>query len=167
MPIITAVTASNNFMSIGYTVALAGFSAFERNALTSCLRLRAGPSMTYAEVGALAQADFILADSDHPGVVGAVMNAHREADTVFIGGVAPEGAMLWLMRPIDAMLIVRDLDAIVALREPEIMPPTPMPHAIGRPAGVPASVPAETPHRRASDLEGEGKCEMQARAPRP
>lgn len=134
-------------MPTGHKVALAGFSAFERSALVSCFQRMVGRSTFYAEVGALAQADFILADSDHPGVVDAVLKSRREGDTVFIGAEAPEGAMLWLMRPIDAMHIVRDLDAMVALRDPQRMPPTPMlsPHR-ARPEPAPASQ-----HRRASD----------------
>lgn len=140
-------------MSHGYKVALAGFTPFERNALTSCFRLMAGRT-TYAEVGPLAQADFIVADADHPGVIRAVERAHREADTVFVGSEAPADAMLWLMRPVDPMHIVRDLDSMVALRQPLRMPPTPVTTATGRCA--PPRHAADSPMRRASDHDAEG-----------
>ena len=99
-----------------YAVALQGFSAFERTALTSFFRLAARRSPTYVQVDAVDHGDFLIADADHPGALEAVQLAGRELDTVFVGATAPAGAMAWLPRPIDPMHIVRELDALVEQR---------------------------------------------------
>lgn len=127
-----------------YRVALAGFSAFERSALASFFRLAAQRTPAYVEVAEVAQADFVIADADHPGVIDEVLAAGRLADTVFVGAQAPEGATAWMLRPIDPMHVQRELDAMVALRFPQrVAPPAPplRPRAGAR----------TTPARRASD----------------
>ena len=99
-----------------YTVALQGFSDFERTALASFFRLAAQRSPAYMQVAAVDQGDFLIADADHQSALDAVQTAGRALDTVFVGSKAPEGAMAWLPRPIDPMHIVRELDALVAQR---------------------------------------------------
>jgi len=122
-------------MSDRYCVALQGFSAFERSALASFFRLAAQRLPGYAVVDSIAQADFVVADADHPGVIDAVLEAGRLADTVFVGAQAPEGASAWMLRPIDPMHVQRELDAMVALRHPQrALPTEARPGARGRTA---------------------------------
>lgn len=100
----------------GYRVMLLGFGQFERHALASYLRLAGSRAQPYAQVDSIAEADFVIADADHPGAIDAVQAAGRVADAVFIGTVAPDGALAWAMRPIDPLQVFRNLDATVALR---------------------------------------------------
>lgn len=99
-----------------YTVALEGFSAFERTALASFFRLAARRSPAYVQVAEAGLSDFLIADADHPSSLAAVLRHQRTGDTVFVGRNAPPGALAWLPRPIDPMHIVRELDSLVELR---------------------------------------------------
>jgi two-component system, cell cycle response regulator len=99
-----------------YTVAIEGFSAFERTALASFFRLAAQRSPAYHQVEEAGLSDFLIADADHAGALEAVKRGQRGGDTVFIGSHAPPGAAAWLPRPIDPMHIVRELDTLVELR---------------------------------------------------
>jgi len=97
-------------------VALLGFGDFERSALVSYLRLSSSRVPAYQEAATLDSADYVIADADHSGTLDAVLGADRVADTVFIGSLAPDGALAWMMRPIDPMQVFREFDATVALR---------------------------------------------------
>ncbi|MDP1691641.1 MAG: response regulator [Burkholderiaceae bacterium] len=97
-------------------VALLGFGDFERSALVSYIRLSGSRVPAYAEAVSLADADYLIADADHAGTLDAVLGAERVADTVFIGSLAPDGALAWMMRPIDPLQVFREIDATVALR---------------------------------------------------
>ena len=103
-------------------VALLGFGDFERSALVSYLRLSGSRVPAYAEVESLADADYVVADTDHAGTLDAVLGADRVADTVFVGSLAPEGALAWMMRPIDPLQVLREIDATVALRQSQAQP---------------------------------------------
>jgi two-component system cell cycle response regulator len=127
-----------------YRVLLLGFGEFERHALTSYLRLSASREPAYQQVDALEQADFVIADADHPGAVDVVRAANRTAHTVFIGSLAPEHALAWAMRPIDPLQVFRELDAAVALRKGE-RPDSDAPHTTS-----PGDL--DAPMRRAGDL---------------
>jgi CheY-like chemotaxis protein len=98
-------------------VALRGFSPFERNALASYFRLAGDRFPAYEQTEALHHARFIVADADHPAALQEVTDAGRIADTVFIGAQAPEGALGWMMRPIDPLHVLRELDASVLMRQ--------------------------------------------------
>src|SRR5262245_58369241 len=111
-----------------YTVALQGFTSFERGALASFFRLAAGRTPAYVQAERLEECDFVVADSDDAGSVRAVRDAGRMADTVFIGAQTP-GAMAALARPVDPMQLVRELDGLVQLRR----------DATGRPSELPRS----------------------------
>ncbi len=104
-------------------VLLIGFGDFERQALTSYLRFSGTRVPAYVQVDDIASADFVIADADHPGAIDEVMAADRGADTVYIGSLAPEGALAWTMRPIDPLQVFRELDAAVALRFFKNAPP--------------------------------------------
>src|SRR5258706_10605829 len=95
-----------------YTVAIEGFSAFERTALASFFRLAAQRSPAYHRVEETGLSDFLIADADHAGALAVVQRGQRLGDTVFIGAQAPDGASAWLPRPIDPMHIVRELDTL-------------------------------------------------------
>jgi CheY-like chemotaxis protein len=99
-----------------YTVALQGFSEFERGALSSFFRLAAVRTPAYVQVQRLDRSDFVIADADHGASLQAVLSAGRMHDTVFVGAQAPQGAMACLPRPIHPMHIVRELDSLVEQR---------------------------------------------------
>ena len=129
-------------------VALRGFSPFERNALASYFRLAGDRFPAYEQTESLHEARFIVADADHPAALLEVLDAGRSADTVFIGAQAPEGALGWMMRPIDPLHVLRELDAAVLTRQAGVGQTTPA-------RGVQGAAMSEAealPMRRASDL---------------
>ena len=109
-------------------VALQGFTAFERTALASCFRLSRGATPGYEAVSGLDEAQFVVADADHPDIVDAIVQAGRAHDAVFVGVAAPDGAAAWMMRPIDPLHVLRELDAMAALRHPSPAPSLPEPN---------------------------------------
>jgi CheY-like chemotaxis protein len=133
-------------------VLLIGFGDFERQALTSYLRFSGTRVPAYEQVDDIGSADFVIADADHPGAIDEVMAADRGADTVYIGSLAPEGALAWTMRPIDPLQVFRELDAAVALRFFKSAPP-PL-HAASGPVPLTplAADEPQQPQRRASDV---------------
>ena len=109
-----------------FSVALEGFSAFERSALASFFRLAAQRSPAYDQVAQADEGDFLIADADHPGALDRVQAAGRTGDTVFVGSHAPPGAMAWLPRPIDPMHVLRELEGLVEMRLTAPEPPSEM-----------------------------------------
>ena len=109
-----------------FTVAIEGFSAFERQALASFFRLAARRSPAFRQVDEPGMADFLIADADHAASVAAVRRGQRVEDTVFIGAAAPEGAAAWLPRPIAPVHVMRALDELVELRLSAPEPPSAM-----------------------------------------
>ncbi len=101
---------------MAFKVAFLGFSDFERSALMSYFRLALNRSPAYAQVGTLTDAEFLVADADHAPSVQLVVATERQGETVFVGAQAPEGAAAWTMRPIDALQVMRELDALVHKR---------------------------------------------------
>ncbi len=99
-----------------YTVALQGFSDFERRAMASFFRLAQERAPAYVQAASPAESDFIIADADHPRDVAAVRDARRLQDTIFIGSAAPAGSLAWLPRPIEPTHIVRELDLLLEHR---------------------------------------------------
>jgi CheY-like chemotaxis protein len=99
-----------------YTVALQGFSDFERRAMASFFRLAQQRAPAYEQAASPAESDFIIADADHPADAAAVRAAERLQDTIFIGAHAPAGACAWLPRPIEPTRIVRELDLLLEQR---------------------------------------------------
>lgn len=107
-----------------FSVHVLGFSAFERNALASYFRLAANRTPSYRQAGGAEEADFLIVDADHTDSVIATLAAGRVDSAVFIGAIAPEGATAWMMRPIDPLHVLRELDTMVAARAPQQLPPT-------------------------------------------
>lgn len=135
-----------------YSVALEGFSAFERESLASFFRLAAQRSPAYERVDEAGLADFLVVDADRPAAVEAVAHGRRERDTVFIGVGAPAGALACLHRPVDPLAIVRELDRLLEMRL--AVPGAPpdaesglMPLRFDEPA---AAAPAPVPRRQAA-----------------
>jgi CheY-like chemotaxis protein len=131
-------------------VLLLGFGDFERHALASYLRLAGTRDATYVQTESIADADFVIADADHPGAIDAVLEADRAADTVFIGSIAPDGALGWAMRPIDPLQVFREIDAAAVLRRPQA--PSPAPAASSAPPTTGAGALDAPPSRRAGDV---------------
>jgi CheY-like chemotaxis protein len=102
-------------MPTAYRVALLGFSEFERTTLASYFRLATHRTPSYEQVPMLTDSDFIVADADHAPSVQLVVATERMAEAVFIGAQAPLGCTAWMTRPIDALHVMRELDAMVAL----------------------------------------------------
>ncbi len=96
--------------------ALHGFSDFEHRALGSFFRLAARPALALEQVRELVAADVIVADAEQPGAVEQLLALRRVADTVFIGEQAPEGAAARLSRPIDALQVLREIEALASRR---------------------------------------------------
>ncbi|WP_298835185.1 response regulator [uncultured Piscinibacter sp.] len=109
-----------------FTVAIEGFSSFERQALASCFRLAARRAPAFRQVDEPGMADFLIADADSAAAMAAVRRGRRMGDTVFIGAAPPEGASAWMPRPIDPMHVMRELDALVELRLTTPDPPSAM-----------------------------------------
>ena len=125
-------------------VALKGFSAFERNALASYFRLAGDRFPAYEQTESLDDARFIVADADQGEALQTVQGAGRVGDTVFIGAHAPDGALGWMMRPIDPLHVLRELDAAVLMRQAGVQAPGAGTRSAGRAVG-------DAPQRRASD----------------
>ena len=93
-------------------VALLGFTDTERHALGAHFRLSANRIPSYVQVHMLTDADYLVADADHSPSVQLVVATERLAETVFVGAQAP-GSAACLPRPIDALRVMRELDALV------------------------------------------------------
>ena len=106
------------------TVALLGFSDFERRALGSFFRLAAPPSLALEQVRDPAAARVVVADADHAASVARLVSLGRLADTVFIGAQAPDGAAARLPRPIDALHVLREVQAVAARQAAPAPPAT-------------------------------------------
>lgn len=150
-------------------VALLGFSDFERDALASYFRLAAaGSGIGYRPGRDPARCDFIVAVSDHAATVQLIVDAGREADTVFVGRRPPAGAGAWLQRPIEPMRIVRELDGIVSQQQMAITVPDALDEARPRWPATPPSVDAEAaPASASASASAEALATVAAGSVRP
>jgi CheY-like chemotaxis protein len=120
-----------------FHVAFLGFGDFERSALASCFRLAGSRVPRYAQVQELADADFVVADSDHPPSVQLATATGWLEQTVFVGSRAPAGARAWLHRPIDPIHVMRELDAMVKTAGDFPLPTPSLPDAATPEASAP------------------------------
>ena len=90
-----------------FHVALLGFSRFERQTLAAYLKRSEEHSPAYELVDDIVDADMLVADADHLGALDQVQALARTRDAVFVGSSAPEGALGWMMRPLDPMQVLR------------------------------------------------------------
>lgn len=137
-----------------HRVALLGFSDFERRTLGAYIRLASNRTPRYEVEQLLGDAHLVVADAEHAPSVQLVLATDKQADTVFIGASPPPGAGGHLPRPLDAMRVLRALDAIVAARTPaprsgdkgRTVIQVPPPARSGRqPADAPGPAPAMPP----------------------
>jgi CheY-like chemotaxis protein len=133
-------------MTSKYRVAFLGFSEFERSALGSYFRL-ANREPHYVQVQTLTDADFLVADADHAPSMQLVAATDRMAETVFIGSQAPAGAVAWMSRPIDALHVMRELDAMVTVQRGGDSGHGTLGSRAGQPGRPTVSVVATTPWR--------------------
>ena len=138
------------------SIAILGFSAFERSAMASYFNLGARRSPGYQCVLDADLADFIVADADQAGVVALLRTLGRVADAVFVGEQGPADAAAWMMRPINPVHVLRELDSLQALRRPAqaasaAPSPAPSPALSRRTEG-----PSDSLTRRADDLIAPG-----------
>jgi CheY-like chemotaxis protein len=144
-------------MTSPYRISVHGFSAFERSALRSYFRLARERTPAYEQVDAVADSHFLIVDADHADAVQAALDAGRMSQTVFIGGKAPQGATAWMLRPIDPLHVLRELDVMVAMHGAVALPDA---AAVVRGADAILPIrtlrgsgpgPADAPRRRAGD----------------
>lgn len=130
-------------MAAPFRVHLIGFSDFERGTLGTYFRLAQKREPAYQQVVEAGQAQLLVVDADRPAAVAAAAALGTPTRTVYVGAVAPEGALALVPRPIDPNAVVRELDAMVAAqsRRP---PPAPNP----APAPAPPPRPAAQAQRR-------------------
>lgn len=105
-------------MSRPWCIFLLGFSAFERSALESCLRLAATPGPQFLVVGDAARADILIADTDAAPVREALQSATWPDIRLAIGVMAASGCLAQLPRPINPLWVMRTLANLLADRSP-------------------------------------------------
>jgi len=152
-------------MTTPYSVALLGFSPFERNTLASYFRLVTHRSPSYVLEQTLGTPDLMVADADHAPSVQLALAEDMLSRTVFIGTQPPAGATAWMHRPIDPLHVIRELDAMVPLLSaPPVAAASPEPHGddlptVIRPQPAEAAPPAHgqravaLPRRRRGTIE--------------
>ncbi|HSB99587.1 MAG TPA: hypothetical protein VLE45_06690, partial [Burkholderiaceae bacterium] len=111
-------------MSSPHSVCLLGFSDFERRALALQFRLAAGRTPSYTLVATIDEARLVVVDGDAKSAVQRALDAGRLAHCIFVGvAAAPKGALARLRRPIDALSLLRELDAaLIQLQGPAAVP---------------------------------------------
>jgi CheY-like chemotaxis protein len=126
-----------------HSVIFLGFTAFERNALAAYNRLSANDEqLPFLIVERIEQADFAIVDGDDGDAVEQVVAAGRHQDAVYVGAQAPDGALGWMMRPMDPLHVFGELHAAAALRQRRADTPQ-APAAALEPKPPPAPVPLE------------------------
>lgn len=124
-----------------HRVCLLGFSDFERRALAMQFGLASARTPSYTLVATPQEARFLVVDGDAKSALQRALEACRLADTLFVGGTAaPAGALARLKRPIDALSLLRELDAAVLRVQGPLAATTPAAVA-ARPQPRPAAAP--------------------------
>lgn len=142
-------------MTVLHTVSLLGFGAFERRALASAFAMSASREVGYRLSDRMEDSRFLVVDTDGLDAldaVRAVRRDHRLQDAVFVGLQAPAEARAWLMRPLDAARVLKELDLLAARGTGPVSRtdgPTDMAGPSGwlqpQPAGRPAGASTENP----------------------
>lgn len=95
-------------------VALLGFSDFERQTLSSCLRLTQGRTPHFLAVAELCDAQLVVADGNHATSLQLLQAQQLLPRTLVIGPRAPPEAGAWMLRPIKPADVLHQLDLLVA-----------------------------------------------------
>ncbi len=111
------------FMSKAFRLSLLGLRDLERETIRSCLRLLAQRVPRYEVAPWLDDCDLVVADADHAPSVQLVLATERMGCTLFLGTTAPAGAVAFMARPLDAQVLLRELDALVAQPAPRLAHP--------------------------------------------
>jgi len=152
-------------MPSSHSVCLLGFSDFERRALALQFRLAAGRTPSYALVATIEEARFLVVDGDAKSAVQRALDSGRLAHCIFVGtSVAPKGALARLRRPIDALSLLRELDAaVVQLQGPTaLVPPSaPAPAAASIAPVAPPRITLRPPPRAAAVSPSDGLHDSQ------
>jgi CheY-like chemotaxis protein len=158
-------------MLSAHSVCLLGFSDFERRALAMQFGLASARKPSYTLVATPQEARFLVVDGDAKSAVQRALDAGRLADALFVGGVAaPAGALARLKRPIDALSLLRELDAAVlrvhGAAAAALAAPSPAPAAA--PISIaPAPKPAAPVHSRTPPPARPAKPAAEGRATTP
>jgi two-component system cell cycle response regulator len=97
-----------------FPVALLGFSDFERQTLSSCLRLTQGRTPHFLAVAELSAAQLVVADGNHAASMHTLQQQQMLPRTLVIGPHAPPDAGAWMLRPIEPAHVLYQLDLLVA-----------------------------------------------------
>ncbi len=125
-------------MPAHYRVALHGFSEFERKTLTYCFGQAATREPGYVQVEPIADADFIVADANHPVVAGNSIAQRANGRHAVHRRHAPAGrARCTCARPIDPARILRTLDRMAARRGRRVRSARPRHRAAARTPATP------------------------------
>lgn len=104
-------------MPVSYRVWISGFADDEREVLAPVFARRSLIAYTPTEVPGEAQ--LMLADADRPQLVGSTDRPPPSpSTTLWVGHLMPAGARWHVPRPIDATLVLRTLDELVARERP-------------------------------------------------
>jgi two-component system, cell cycle response regulator len=124
-------------MSITFSVALIGFTPFERSTFEAFFRLAARRSPSYLYTDQAQRADVVLVDADRPEAM-----ADRRATpqrSVYVGARGMEGQLGHLPRPINMMGLLKMLDGCAHARC-GMTQPAPLIEVLAEPNPAPASV---------------------------
>lgn len=139
-------------MPFTHSVCLLGFSDFERRALAMQFGLASARNPSYSLVATPQEARFLVVDADAKTAVQRALDAGRLADALFVGsGAAPAGALARLKRPIDALSLLRELDAaVLRVQGPAAAV---LAAAPAKPPTAPTAAPIATPPKPAIPLQ--------------
>ena len=102
-------------MSAPYQVAFIGLSDAERATITATLRLLPAERTPHYELTSVFDdADFVFADAEHTPSVKLVLATERLRFALWVGTPPPLGSVAVVDRPLDARLLLRELDTLVA-----------------------------------------------------
>ncbi len=144
-------------------VAILGFSTFDRKVLGAGFKLTEPGRPRYDWVLSMEDATLVIADADDSGVLELLHKLDRFSDTLFIGAQAPGGAPAWMVRPIDRVQVLHELDRLQAGRDRPATAPVPVPLPL--PAGLSRSLRTigaapgrDSPGRRVDDARDFGSA---------
>jgi two-component system, cell cycle response regulator len=129
-------------MASKHSVALIGFSAFERSTLDAFFRLAARRSPSYLHTADAEQAQFLLVDADSAEAMNHPLAVPQRC--LFIGTRGRDGQLAHMPRPINMMALLKLLDMLVhnapatAPAAAAVVGPTPTPARIAAAVPVPA-----------------------------
>jgi two-component system, cell cycle response regulator len=126
-------------MASTHSVALIGFSAFERSTLDAFFRLAARRSPSYLHSANAEQAQFLLVDADNAEAMSHPLAMSPRS--IFIGKRGSNGQLAHMPRPINMMALLKLLDRLV-VSAPSAAP---VAQAVAAPAPPPPARPQPAP----------------------